>query len=154
MASDFSLAASEPIIRAVLEGGGSFTLSPNGVSMLPTIRPSEDKVTLQRPQGSILRYDILLYKRPDGQFVLHRVVGFKKDGSFVMCGDGQVDLEYGVAEEQIIGVVTDIHRARGSLVRGTAAFRTAGRRRNFTRPLRRVWRVLLRIKRRVTGKKK
>ena len=34
----------------------------------------------------------------------------KKDGSYVMCGDNQFEMEKGISKEQIIGYVSDIYR--------------------------------------------
>ena len=151
MTDSSSLAASEPIFRAIIEGGGVFTLLPQGVSMLPTILPGKDKVSIVKLEGRAERFDILFYKRADGHFVLHRVVALEENG-YTLCGDGQVDFEYGVTQDMIIGVVSEIHRARGNLLRGTKAFRAAGKRRLRSRFARRIWRKLLHIKRRIFGK--
>jgi hypothetical protein len=51
-----------------------------------------------------------LYRRQDGTFVLHRVVGFTENGDYIMCGDNQFLKEKGIAHSQIIGVVTEITR--------------------------------------------
>ena len=131
-----SLREAEPIFRAVLEGGGVFTLKPRGNSMRPTIIPGRDSVSLVRPDGPASLYDILLYKRQDGSFVLHRVAAVEKDGSYTMCGDYQVILERGVRDEDVIGVVSVIHQPGGDLVRGTPEFLRPAVRRARNRPLR------------------
>ena len=113
MSGSGSLKDSEPIFRAVLESGGTFTLKPRGNSMR-----------------------ILLYKRQDGSFVLHRVAAVERDGTYTMCGDYQVILERGVRREDVVGVVTAIHRPQGDLVRGTKEFLAPARRRARNRPLR------------------
>ena len=56
------------------------------------------------------KHDIAFYKRLDGQFVLHRVMKIKKDGTYVMCGDNQFAFEEGIVPAQIIGYVSDIYR--------------------------------------------
>ena len=131
-----SLRDSEPIFRAVLESGGTFTLKPRGNSMRPTIIPGRDGVSIVRLEGQALLYDILLYKRQDGSFVLHRVAAIEKDGTYTMCGDYQVVLERGVRQEDVVGVVNAIHRPDGDLVRGTREFLAPARRRARNRPLR------------------
>ena len=151
MSDTSSLRDSEPLFRAIIEGGGVFTLRPQGKSMLPTIVPGRDTVSIVKPEGEVQLWDVLFYKREDGNFVLHRVVRMEKDG-YTLCGDGQVDLEYGVRTEQIIGVVQEIHRPNGNLVRGTKAYAAAGQRRMRSRFLRRVWRKILHIKRKVFKK--
>jgi len=98
------------IIEEVLESGGEFLLSPKGTSMLPLIVQGEDRVALKKYTASPQKYDIVFYRRENGAFVLHRIVKKGKDGSFVMCGDNQLNLEYGISQNQIIGFVTSIHK--------------------------------------------
>ena len=151
MSNASSLRDSEPIFRAIIEGGGVFTLRPQGKSMLPTVVPGRDTVNIVKLEGAVQLWDVLFYKREDGNFVLHRVVRMEKDG-YTLCGDGQVDLEYGVKTEQIIGVVQEIHRPVGNLVRGTKEYENAGKRRMRSRFPRRVWRKILYIKRKIFKK--
>lgn len=151
MSDSHALAASEPIFRAIIEGGGVFTLRPQGKSMLPTIVPGQDTVSIVKLEGEVQLWDVLFYKRADGHFVLHRVVRIEQDG-YTLCGDGQVDLEFGVKAEQIVGVVQEIHRPSGNLVRGTNEYAAAGKRRMRSRFLRRVWRKILYIKRKIFKK--
>lgn len=101
-----------PIIEEKLSLGGSFKFSPKGVSMLPIIRPGIDSVTISPVTGRLKKYDLPLYRRDNGQFVLHRVISVKKD-SYVMCGDNQVVPEYNVFDRHIIGLVTSIHKPDG-----------------------------------------
>ena len=98
-----------PEMNEILEGGGSVTLNPKGVSMMPLLRQGRDGVILKKTEASPQKYDIAFYTRPDGQFVLHRIVGKKGDG-YVLRGDNQVENEYGVKESQIIAIVTHICR--------------------------------------------
>ncbi|MBQ8174588.1 MAG: S24/S26 family peptidase [Clostridia bacterium] len=139
-----SLAAMEPVFRAILDGGGVFTLRPRGDSMRPTIVPGRDSVSIVKWDGQVSLYDILFYKRADGNFVLHRVLGIDKDG-FTMCGDNQVVLEHGVQVEQVIGIVTEIIRPQGTLARGTRDFVSPGLRRAKNRPLRIIYGKLRRL---------
>ena len=48
--------------------------------------------------------DVLLYKRDNGTFVLHRIIGEDEEG-FIMCGDNQFLKEHGIKDENIIGLV-------------------------------------------------
>ena len=50
-----------------------------------------------------------LYRRKSGQFVLHRVVGVKKDG-YVMCGDNQYLREYPITHDAVIAVLKTVIR--------------------------------------------
>ena len=99
------------IIEEVLESGGEFLLAPKGRSMLPLIVQGKDRVVLKKYDNALpKKYDIVFYRRADGVFVLHRIVKISKDGSFVMCGDNQRVLEYGITPEQIFGFVSAIHK--------------------------------------------
>ena len=78
----------EQTIRKVLASGGEFSFYPGGTSMQPFI---------------------ILYKRENGTFVLHRVTG-KKENAYIFRGDNQFLDEYGIKREQMIGRVTEIIR--------------------------------------------
>ena len=69
-----------PLIEEVLAQGGEFELHPRGKSMLPAIREGRDTVMLSRATPPYTRGDLLLYRRTNGTFVLHRVVRVEKDG--------------------------------------------------------------------------
>ncbi len=103
------LSALEPIIAEKLGSGGSVIIPITGTSMLPLLRQGKDSVELRCAEGKLRKYDVPLYKRKNGEFVLHRVVGFEGD-KYVMCGDNQVALEHGIGDEDIIGVVSAIYR--------------------------------------------
>ena len=49
--------------------------------MLPMLRDGEDVVVLKGTGGKRLRlFDVPLYRRDNGQYVLHRVLDFCRDG--------------------------------------------------------------------------
>ena len=93
-----------------LNSGGTVTFTPKGKSMLPMLRDGEDVVVLSKPHGRLHLFDIPFYKRSNGAYVLHRIVNFDADGSYVLCGDNQFDLEHGIKDSDIIGVVTAFYR--------------------------------------------
>ena len=102
------------IIRVQIALGQSVELPPRGVSMLPLIREGRDSVILSPVNGRLKRFDIPFYRRHDGTYVLHRVVGFDGDG-YVLCGDNQFVLERGIGDADLIAVVTGIRRG-GKLI--------------------------------------
>ncbi len=104
----FRLADFDDTIREVLDSGGEFTLFPRGTSMLPLIVQDRDSVALVKA-GTLRRGDIAFYRRTDGEFVLHRIIG-EKDGTFTMCGDNQLAPEYGIKPEQVIARVEYLTR--------------------------------------------
>ena len=97
------LAALEGLIREELSLGGSAVINIRGVSMLPLLKEGVTTVRIVPPVFPLKKYEIPFYKREDGQFVLHRAIGKRKDG-YVCRGDHQAVKEFGVAEEMIIGV--------------------------------------------------
>ena len=82
-----------PLIKEALLKGSEFSFIPNGTSMLPLIRGG----------------DIILYCRPSGQKVMHRVIG-KTGAGYIFCGDNQSARERGVTREDMAAIVTHITR--------------------------------------------
>ncbi|MBQ8850717.1 MAG: S24/S26 family peptidase [Clostridia bacterium] len=108
---EFYLADAIDVIEEILSGGGEFRMYPKGTSMLPLIVQGKDSVVLKRNfECAAKKHDIAFYRRTNGQFVLHRVMKICDDGTYVMCGDNQTELEYGIKKEQIIGYVDRIYK--------------------------------------------
>lgn len=99
----------EPVIRLAIKDGGEFRIYPRGTSMLPMLRQEVDSVLLREPPGQCKKYDIILYRRSQGQYVLHRIVKVTQDG-YVLCGDHQTSMETGISREQIIAIVDGFYR--------------------------------------------
>lgn len=97
-----------PIIKEKLEAGGTVQLPITGTSMNPLLYWGRDTVELIKCDNP-KKYDIIFYRRDDGSFVLHRIVG-KNDEGFILCGDNQVKKEYGITDKNIIAVVKSITR--------------------------------------------
>ena len=101
-----SLSELEPIIREKLGNGGTVQIPITGTSMLPLLVQGRDSVILS-PADETKINDIIFYKRDDGHFVLHRVIG-KDEKGYILCGDNQWVKEYGITDKHIIGVVTEL----------------------------------------------
>ncbi len=93
-----------PVLETVLSDGGEITFTPRGNSMRPMLKGGIDVITLKRFNRPLKKYALPLYRRQSGQFVLHRVIGKNKDG-YIMRGDNQLNKEYGIKDENIIGEV-------------------------------------------------
>lgn len=108
---EFSLAEYEETIRFVTENDGEFRIYPKGTSMLPLIRQGADSVCLVKFDGELssLKGKIIFYRRKDGHYVLHRVIGVS-DNSLILCGDNQTQPEEGVTREMVIAVVNKVFR--------------------------------------------
>lgn len=99
-----------PMMEETLHAGGTVKLPITGTSMLPLLVAGRDTVILRAKESALQKYDLPLYRRIDGAFVLHRVVGVAADGSYTMCGDNQWVKELGIRDAQIIGVVETVIR--------------------------------------------
>ena len=93
----------------ILEKDGRLVYSSHGVSMRPLIREGRDLLIVERPQGRLKKYDVPLYRRGEGQYVLHRILKVREH-DYVICGDNLWVKETGITDEQIIGVLTAVIR--------------------------------------------
>jgi signal peptidase I len=98
-----------PLITEQLENGGSATFVIHGTSMLPLLKDGIDSVRIIKPRDELKKYDIIFYRRDNGQFVLHRIVGIK-EGGYVCRGDNQTESEFPVTPENVIGIVSEFSR--------------------------------------------
>lgn len=108
--SEFSMDEMVPLITEVIGDGGEFRLYPKGVSMRPLLRHGVDSVVLVAPNEVPRRGDILLYRRANGQYVLHRFMRFDKDGKLCFSGDNHTEIEHGIAKEQVMASVAAVFR--------------------------------------------
>ena len=97
----------EHIILETLDMGKAFKIFPNGISMEPLIHQGRDAVFISKPEGRLKKYDIAFFKRENCEYVLHRVIKVKHD-SYNFCGDNQWQVERGIKDSQIIGIVTKL----------------------------------------------
>lgn len=79
-----------------------------GDSMEPLLHNRKSTVIIRQKQGRLKRYDVALYQRPTGEYVLHRVIKVLKD-TYLICGDNRVSKE-NVPEEWVIGVMTGFYK--------------------------------------------
>ena len=98
-------------MEEILAETGELFTTASGVSMLPCIRPKRDMLHLAKPRHHIKKYDVLLYKRKNGTYILHRVMEVKSD-RYVLCGDNQWVLEHGITDEQVLGVLIGFYRGK------------------------------------------
>lgn len=81
----------------------------SGSSMNPFLAHGRDTVYLSRLTRPVRRGDMLLYRRENGNYVLHRVYKAGPE-SLTMIGDAQTVLESGIRREQVIAIVTRVER--------------------------------------------
>ena len=97
-----------PLMKECLSAGKSFRFSPRGVSMLPLLREGKDSVLLSPLPEKLRKYDVPLYRRDDGKYVLHRIVAAGE--TYTCIGDNQFVYEPGLRQDQMIAVMTGFYR--------------------------------------------
>lgn len=95
-------------IEDVLENEGIYVATICGVSMYPMLRNRRDTVVIKPYTGRLKRFDVPLYKVGD-KYILHRIIKVLPD-SYVIRGDNLQQKEYGITDEDILGVLTNFYR--------------------------------------------
>ena len=96
------------LLMLQMQNGGRARLTVTGYSMMPLLRNRVDSVELIADTQQRNKGDIILYRRENGQYVLHRIVGKGPQG-YICCGDNQAVRE-SVAPEQVIAVADGFFR--------------------------------------------
>ena len=97
-----------------LKRSGKIIFTIKGVSMRPLFRTDEDAILVVSCNPETLNnLDIVLFFRvtpsKGEQYVLHRIVGRRPDGKFIIAGDNCVDWDI-VDPKDILGVVKSAQR--------------------------------------------
>ncbi len=125
-----------PLIREKLTAGHSVRFSPRGISMLPMLRQGIDSVILSPIPEQLKKYDLPLYRRDNGQYVLHRIV---KTGQTYSCvGDNEYIIENGLRKDQMIALVTIFYRGSKEIAVTNTSYQFYCRIWHFSRPLRHI----------------
>lgn len=111
-----------PILREQLDTGGRATLVVTGYSMYPTFRSKSDAVYLVPANRPLKRGDLILYRRENGRYILHRIVTKPKDGKFFCTGDNQWELEP-VTDSQVMALVNGFVRDGKITAEGSRPYR-------------------------------
>ena len=97
-----------PQMQACWASGKTVEFTTHGTSMRPMLGDGVDQVRLSPLPEKLQKYDLPLYRRDNGQFVLHRIVEVGE--TFTCIGDNQFELERGVRQDQMLAVVTGFIR--------------------------------------------
>ena len=99
---------SQSIEQQIAENG-FYVSTTVGVSMRPMLRNRRDRVVIRSTEGKRLsKWDLPLYKRYDGKYILHRIIEVR-DGYYIIRGDNTFAKERG-PDENIVGVMTEFYR--------------------------------------------
>ena len=127
-----------PLIQERLAAGQTVRFSPMGISMLPMLRQGIDSVELSLVPEKLKKYDLPLYRRPNGKYILHRIV--EVGNTYTCIGDNQFVLEPGVEHSQILALVTAFYRGERKWKVSDLRYRFYCVFGHYSRPLRHVWR--------------
>lgn len=79
----------DAVCRMIEEGHENVPVPVKGISMRPFLRDG-DFAYLVGLSGKRKRGEIILFRRQDGQYVLHRIYKVLKNGNYLMLGDSQM----------------------------------------------------------------
>ena len=127
-----------PLFQERLAAVQQVRFSPMGTSMLPMLRGGRDSVVLSAAPKRLQKYDLALYRRDNGAYVLHRVTGVGE--TYTCIGDNQFVYETGLRYEQFIAVVTGFRRKGREHTVTETGYRIYCRLWHHSRPLRRFFR--------------
>lgn len=91
----------------IIKEFGFYSAPVHGMSMYPLLKNHRDSVYIEPPEH-LKKYDVVLFRRKNGQLVLHRIVSIEKS-CFLVCGDNEFFKET-IQKEQIIGKMTEFCR--------------------------------------------
>ena len=96
--------------KASLQENEVIAFVPGGNSMWPTLKHKGQSVIVKRKTEKLKKFDVALYLRKNGSYVLHRVMQ-PTDFGYLICGDSQFDIEK-VEEDQVFGVMIGFYRGK------------------------------------------
>lgn len=101
---------SNSTFEEILESQGRLVYTNVGTSMMPLLRQRRDLlVIVPKPAGRLRLWDVPLFKRDNGQYIMHRVLWVRKH-DYLICGDNQWRIERGITDRHIIGVLEAVVR--------------------------------------------
>lgn len=92
-------------LKEALQEQGRIVSVPVGVSMWPMLIHRKDHIVIETVKEPLKRYDVPLYQRGNGHFVLHRIIKVCGNGQYIINGDNVWRKEYDITDEQIHGVL-------------------------------------------------
>lgn len=127
-------------IESRLTEQGVYVSTTVGCSMRPMLRNRRDRVVIL-PVGNerLKKYDLPLYRRPDGKYILHRIIGVR-DGVYVIRGDNTYAKEY-VPDGWVLGYVSEFYRGKRHILSTSRTYRMYAAVWNFLYPVRRIVRA-------------
>lgn len=107
-----------PLLEEQLRHGPA-RLPVTGSSMLPMLRGGRDIVMLTALSRAPDPGDVILYRRENGQYVLHRLIRMVDGQTCLCCGDNQWEREF-ISLRQVIARVERFRRGGKWIDTGTS----------------------------------
>jgi signal peptidase len=105
-----SMTDMSPLLTELLGNGKTVCLTVTGNSMYPFLRGHIDCVYLEKADPERLRAgDIVLVRKPGGQYVLHRVIK-PRGNTFCLLGDAQTVPEGPFGTDCVVAAVRGVKR--------------------------------------------
>lgn len=95
-------------VEEELEKFGSYASITRGTSMAPLFKTHRDVVVIEPINAELKKYDVVLYRNQQDQYVLHRIIKVKGD-NLIIRGDNNFYIEY-LRKSDIVGVLTQFNR--------------------------------------------
>lgn len=96
-------------LEDILKRDGVLVYKTRGTSMLPMLKQNRDLVTIRPVSGRLKKYDVPLYRRKTGGYLLHRIIAVTDKG-YIIRGDNTYTKETDVTDADIVGVLTSFKR--------------------------------------------
>ncbi|MCD7734319.1 MAG: S24/S26 family peptidase [Clostridiales bacterium] len=103
-----------PMLRSILEEGKIVPMIITGNSMSPFLISHRDRIFLKKAEGDLQVGDMAFFRRPNGQYVFHRIWKIRPDGYYFL-GDGQTEVEGPLPRKAIFAVAVQVER-KGQLI--------------------------------------
>lgn len=90
-----------------IQSKGYIVYTNEGDSMMPLLRQHKDIILIKKITAPLKKYDTVLFKRPNGAYVLHRIIKVCGNGQYKIAGDNRYFYDL-VPEEWIIGILSEV----------------------------------------------
>lgn len=98
-----------PLISECVKSGQKVKMLVTGTSMFPLLHDRKDTVELTAVNGKLRKYDIVLHRRTNGKYIMHRIIKAKGD-VLTIAGDFETEKEYPVYTDQVMAKVCGFWR--------------------------------------------
>lgn len=132
-------------VEEMLKTQDSAAFYTSGASMSPLLRTHKDIVVISRAQHPLDIGEVPLYKKKGAtKLVLHRIIGIRSDGTYIIRGDNTYKKEY-IPPCDVIGVMTSLYRS-GKYIdcASSKRYKIYVKLNRFFYPVRWLWRTKIR----------